>query len=251
MPGEAVASPFFNAHAKAYAASASHARGADLEALLAALTLQPGEAAADVATGTGHTALALAAAGLTVVGVDPTPAMLQEARRLAAEQGLSSRVRWERAEVDALPLPQGAFNVVTCRRAFHHFPNPTGALHAMARLLAAGGRLGISDMCPEAETADLVNVLERRRDPTHRRALTEEEWRPLVAEAGLQVRAWRVSSEEVTFTQWMAPVAADGPEASAIRQALASAAEPLRSALTGGRPDAWVKRRLVFVAERR
>jgi SAM-dependent methyltransferase len=243
-------SPFFSAHAAAYAASPGHARGDDLVALVAALTPRPGEQAADVATGTGHTALALAARGVRVVGVDPTPAMLAEAARLAAAQGLAGAVRWEQAAVDAMPLPAAAFDIVSCRRAFHHFADPPAALAALVRLLAPGGRLGISDMCPSVETAGLVNDLERLRDPGHRRALTEPEWRSLLADAQLTVRTWQVLVEPQPWARWLAPVAVDGPEAEAVHRAWRAAPAAARAALTGDGPDIWLKRRLVCVATR-
>lgn len=251
MSGDGAApNPFFTAHASAYAKSASHARGDDLGTLLAALASTPGQRAADIATGTGHTALALAAAGLSVIGLDPTPAMLAEARRLAAAQGLTAAVRWECADADHLPLPDASFDVVTCRRAFHHFPDPAHALGEMVRLLAPGGRLGVTDMCPTAETAATVHQLERLRDATHRTALTDAQWRALLAQANLTVCTWQVSEEPSTFAQWLAPIAIDGPEADAIRRALSTCSAEVLAALTGGRVDGWVKRRLIFVAER-
>lgn len=250
-PGDAggvASNPFFSAHARAYAQSASHSRGADLAALLRALRPQAGERAADVGTGTGHTALALAERGLEVVGVDPTPAMLEEARRLAARRGLAGRIRWCTGDADHLPLGDGAVDLVTCRRAAHHFPDVGHALAEMARVLRPGGRLGVADHCPPPEAAEASNRVERLRDATHVRALTEEEWRTALRAAGFTVTAWEVLEERVSFAGWLSPVRADGPEAAAVTRALTALPEGVRRALTGGKPDGWVKRRLVLVA---
>ncbi len=244
------ASPFFRAHAAAYATSASHASGSDLTALLAALDLHAGQHAADIATGTWHTAMALAERGLEVVGLDPTPEMLAEARRLALGRGLEPYLRWVCAAVEAMPLPPGAFDVVTCRRAAHHFADVGAAVAAMARLLVPRGRLGLSDMCPERDLAPAVNELERLRDPTHRLALTEEEWRVALEGAGLRVEAWQLLEERITLEAWLSPVSAAGTEAAAIRAALGRLPEDVRVSLTGGQPAGWVKRRLVAVALR-
>jgi SAM-dependent methyltransferase len=46
----------------------------------------------EVGTGTGRIALALAAAGHRVTALDPSPAMLEQARRKAAEKGLIDRL---------------------------------------------------------------------------------------------------------------------------------------------------------------
>lgn len=248
-PGD-TASPFFTRHAAAYAQSPGHARGEDLRLLVEALDPQAGQLACDVATGTGHTAMALAACGAEVDAADPTPAMLAEAERLAAERGLDGRIRWVRAAVDNLPLRAGHYHCVTCRRAFHHFPDPGHALTAMVRLLVAGGRLGVSDMCPPTELAVDTNRLERLRDPTHREALTDDTWRALLARAGLTIRYWRTQEERSSLTQWLAPVRLGEPAGLAVQVALGALPPARRERLQGGVPDGWVKRRLVFVAER-
>ncbi len=248
-PPDDAASPFFTRHAAAYAQSPGHAQGEDLRMLVSALDPQEGQLACDVATGTGHTALALAARGAVVDAVDPTPAMLTEAKRLADERNLGDRLRWIRATVDDLPLPAGRYHCVACRRAFHHFPDPKHALAAMARLLAPGGRLGISDMCPPADRSADVNHLERLRDPTHREALTDDAWRALLAQTGLTIRYWWTDEERSSLRQWLAPVAWEEPAGIAVRAALEDLPPARRAALQGGVPDGWVKRRLVFVAE--
>jgi SAM-dependent methyltransferase len=247
---EGVPNPFFSRHAAAYAASARHARGADLGRLVEGVGAAPGLAAVDVATGTGHTALALAERGCRVTGVDPTPAMLAEARALAEQRGLTAAVAFVPGVAEALPLPEAAADIVTCRRAAHHFADVRLAVAEMVRVLRPGGRLGISDMCPPAGVADLVNRLERLRDATHAAALDDGAWRAAVEGAGLRVAALEVTLEDMGFEEWLAPVAPGGSEAEAIRAALGELSAPEREAVTGG-PGRWRKRRLVLVAERR
>src|SRR4051794_11291621 len=72
--------------ARSYTTSAIHAHGSDLERMVAVASLAPGARLLDVGTGTGHTGLAFARHGASIVGLDMTQAMLAEARRLAAEQ---------------------------------------------------------------------------------------------------------------------------------------------------------------------
>jgi SAM-dependent methyltransferase len=243
-------SPFFTRHARAYATSERHARGGDLAVLIEGLGVRPGQRAVDVATGTGHTALALARIGLSVVGVDPTPAMLAEARLLADAERLSDRVGWVEGRAERLPLPEASWDVAVCRRAAHHFSDPAAAVREMARVVVPGGRVGLSDLCPSPREADALNRIERLRDPTHVAALTESAWRALFTATGLRVVRETLRLEPMTFEEWLSPVPADSAEGRACRGALADLPAPLWEALTGGVRGGWLKRRLVLIAER-
>ena len=66
----------FGARSNDYRTSAVHSTGEDLEMLVKLVGAAPGTRALDIATGAGHTALALAQAGADVVASDITPAML-------------------------------------------------------------------------------------------------------------------------------------------------------------------------------
>ena len=72
------------------------------------LVVPPGRAldALDVGCGTGFLSLELAGRGHRVVGVDFAPAMLDEARRKAAAQGLA--VRFETADAETCPIRPAA-----------------------------------------------------------------------------------------------------------------------------------------------
>src|SRR5688572_7282734 len=73
--------------ANAYVTSTIHAQGADLARMVELAALPEGSRVLDVGTGTGHTALAFARGGASVVGYDMTRAMLREAVGLAAARG--------------------------------------------------------------------------------------------------------------------------------------------------------------------
>ena len=109
---------FFGRHAAAYATSPGHKSGADLPRLIELLAPEPTEHALDVATATGHTALALARKCADVVGLDLTPQMQAEFARAGKEHGLTN-VRFQLGDVAALPFPAASFDLVTSRRAPH------------------------------------------------------------------------------------------------------------------------------------
>lgn len=99
----------------------------------------------DVCCGTGTLAVAAAdrvgSAG-TVVGIDASPEMIARARSKGA--GVA-QVRFEVASADALPLPDGAFDVAFCTLGIHHLPAASRdrAIVELHRVLAPGGRLVI------------------------------------------------------------------------------------------------------------
>jgi ubiquinone/menaquinone biosynthesis C-methylase UbiE len=74
------------------------------------------------------------------VAADISPAMLDRARRAAAERGLDS-IEFVEADVGALPFADGEFDLVGNFNALHNFPDPRGAIHELARVTKPGGRL--------------------------------------------------------------------------------------------------------------
>jgi SAM-dependent methyltransferase len=84
-----------------------------LEAALDALDLSP-KRALDLGTGTGRAAFLVARRypEAEVVGVDLARDMLAEARKLTPPE-LADRVRFEQADAEHLPEPDGSFELVT------------------------------------------------------------------------------------------------------------------------------------------
>ena len=104
----------------------------------------PGDTVLDVACGAGHVVCAFAQVVRQATGIDITPAMLQRARALHEELGLTN-VAWTLADVRPLPFADGAFTLVTARYAFHHFPDPAAVLAEMTRVCAPGGTVMVVD----------------------------------------------------------------------------------------------------------
>ncbi|MFD2091453.1 class I SAM-dependent methyltransferase [Blastococcus deserti] len=115
------------------------------EDLVDAVGVRRGHRVLDVGTGTG--AVARAAARRTgevgeVTGVDINPHMLAVARRVSA--GTVPTIRYDVAAADALPLHDGAADVVLCQQALQFVPDPSAALAEMHRVCAPGGRMGVA-----------------------------------------------------------------------------------------------------------
>ena len=146
----------------------------------------PDDSVLDLACGGGLIVCAFAPLVRHATGIDLTPAMLERARALAAEKGLSN-VAWRQGDVRALPWPDASFDIVVTRFSFHHFQDPRGALREMARVCRPGGRVVVVDMYASEDAAKAAawNRLEVLRDPSHVRSLGLSELTGLFPAVGL------------------------------------------------------------------
>ena len=138
-----------------------------LAALVQAARAQANDTSLDVACGPGTVVAAFAETVGHATGLDATEAMLGQARKLAAARSLSN-VSWQQGCVYALPFADGAFDIVTCRFAVHHFEAPDRAFAEMVRVCRPGGRIVLCDAVASDERvkAAAFNAMERRRDPS-------------------------------------------------------------------------------------
>src|SRR5262245_25329453 len=187
---EELAQQIFGERASFYATSASHTDPNVLARVVALAAPEPDWKALDVATGTGHTAFALSPHVAAVVGVDLTGEMLAQAERLCSE-GSFTNVTFQTADVHRLPFESEEFQLVTCRRAAHHFSDIHGALREMCRVLRRGGKLVIDDRSvPENDFVDkCMNLLDTYHDPSHVREYRASEWQVMLEGAGFRVEA--------------------------------------------------------------
>ncbi|WP_314176535.1 class I SAM-dependent methyltransferase [Streptomyces winkii] len=105
----------------------------------------------DVASGRGTTALLLADAyGVRVDGVDYSAANTAHARGAASAAGLGDRAAFTTGDAEHLPCADGVFDAVVCECALCTFPDKARAAAEFARVLAPGGRVGITDVTAAA-----------------------------------------------------------------------------------------------------
>ncbi|MDG6938159.1 MAG: methyltransferase domain-containing protein [Nitrososphaerota archaeon] len=244
---------FFGSHAQGYSKSQSHAHGTDLATLVGALGPKPTDVALDVATGTGFTAVALAPLVRQVTGIDVTREMLEEAKRLAASEGLTN-VTFEVGDALDIKAADGSFDITTTRRATHHFADVPRFIQEAKRVLKPGGRLGVVDMSPPEGTEVFSNRIEKLRDSSHVEAFTPSRWRSMVSEAGLEILSFQVLDEQISFEKWLYPVGLGGPEEGSIRRAWADTSSEVRELLNavfeGEAVRGWTKSRMVLIASK-
>jgi len=128
--------------------------------------LRPGERVLDVACGTGAVARVAApdvGEGGRVAALDVNRGMLAVGRSLPPPAGAS--IEWHEGSADALPFGDCEFDVVLCQLGLQFFPDGPAALRELRRVLAAGGRAGVSvyssiDRNPAARA--LASALDRQ-----------------------------------------------------------------------------------------
>jgi SAM-dependent methyltransferase len=106
--------------------------------LLEAVRLAPGMKLLDVPTGSGALAAEATRRGASVVGVDISSGMIAQARKL--HPGIHFHV----ADVEHLPVADGALDTVVCAFGLGHFPYPEASVAECMRTLKPGGRIAFS-----------------------------------------------------------------------------------------------------------
>ena len=96
-----------------------------------------------------------------VVGVDFSEAMLDRARRAAAEAGVTN-VEFRRADAEALPLPDRSVDVAIVNGIFNLNPARGAIFGELARVLRPDGEVFVAELIlieplPEDERASLTN----------------------------------------------------------------------------------------------
>jgi len=116
----------------------------------------PGERWLDVATGTGAVAVRAARAGSEVTGSDFAPALIETAKSLAAEAGLS--IRFEIADAERLPQEDGCCDVVSSSFGTMFAPDHQAVARELTRVTRPGGRLGLTAWRPEGRVGDMFRL---------------------------------------------------------------------------------------------
>ncbi len=107
--------------------------------LMGVAALRPGERVLDVACGTGVvTRLVAEVTGAKVTGLDLNPAMLKVAEAITPKD---MSIEWHQSSAEELPLPDDTYDAVLCQMSLQFFPNKSGALKEMRRVLVPEGRL--------------------------------------------------------------------------------------------------------------
>jgi SAM-dependent methyltransferase len=194
----------WSSRAQAMRESPTHREGPDLDLVIELCEPSDGVQALDVATGGQHVARRLREEGATVVTVDPAPGMQPDVIARAEE----------------LPFADGSFDVAACRIAAHHFDDVGAAVKEMARV--SSDRVVVQDTLFQGEVMEEV---ERVRDPSHVRRYSEDEWRRFFEDAGLDVDRLEIMTRRMPVDPWLDRAAATPEVAARVKELIADMIE--------------------------
>jgi ubiquinone/menaquinone biosynthesis C-methylase UbiE len=141
------------------------------------------------------------------------------------------------SRAEHVPFADGSFDVVVTRIAAHHFEDIRAAVAEMARvsnrLVVVEDTLFLSEQQEHAE---------RLRDPTHVRSYSEDEWRELLGQAGLEIEQVEHYEKIHVLSEWLARTGCEGEDARRVKELLAP--------VLVGDGDAWRDVKIVIKARK-
>jgi ubiquinone/menaquinone biosynthesis C-methylase UbiE len=244
----------YGAVGDAYVKSVGHATGNDLQRMVELAQPRTSDRLLDIATGGGHVARVFAPKVAQVVASDLTPEILHHAGASFQELGLAN-IETQIADAEALPFSDGSFEVVTCRIAPHHFPNPDRFVTEVARVLTPGGRFVLVDSTvPDGDAGQFFNRVEKLRDPSHVRSLTIAEWQALIEGANLELETVESFPKRHDFEDWTSRSRMTPEDRDALGQLVLGAPDELKRILKveegDGRLNAFSDTKTLFVARK-
>ncbi|HVL86047.1 MAG TPA: methyltransferase domain-containing protein [Pseudonocardia sp.] len=125
--------------------------------LVRASGVRPGQRVLDVAAGSGNAAVPAAALGADVTASDLTPELFDAGRRMAAERGVD--VAWVEADAEALPFPDGSFDVVLSCVGAMFAPRHQTVADELLRVTRSGGTIGMINWTPQGFIGNLFRTM--------------------------------------------------------------------------------------------
>ena len=133
------------------------------ESLVAVAGIRPGDAVLDVATGTGHAALAAARQGARTAGIDYVPALLAVARARASAEQLG--IELVEAPAEELPYPDESFDVVLSAIGVMFAADHARSASELVRVTKPGGRIALASWTPGGFVGGMLGIVGRHVAP--------------------------------------------------------------------------------------
>jgi ubiquinone/menaquinone biosynthesis C-methylase UbiE len=133
------------------------------EELCEALDIRSGQKVLDVAAGNGNASLAAARRWCDVLATDYVPELLDNARERAAAERLA--IEFREADAEALPFPDGSFDVVVSTFGVMFTANHARAAAEMVRVCRRDGKIGLANWTPEGFIGQLFKTIGKHVPP--------------------------------------------------------------------------------------
>lgn len=127
------------------------------EQLCETVDLRAGSRVLDVAAGNGNATIAAARRFAHVTSTDYVGKLLERARERAEADRLD--VTFEVADAEALPYPDGSFDVVLSTFGVMFAPDQPQAAREMLRVVRSGGRIGVASWTPQGFIGQLLKIV--------------------------------------------------------------------------------------------
>ena len=248
--GGALAQQMFGPQAGVYAQSKVHISDDSLESVQKltdpALRQAQGDGAeavpyrwaVDIGAGAGFTAFAMAGFSDRVLASDITQPMLRQAGRISRERGLPN-VGLVQNAAESLPFADSGLDLITCRKAAHHFRDFEAALDEARRALRPGGSLVMADtVAPEDDDiARWQNEVELRRDFSHVEDRKISVIRRMLADRGFEVAGSEDERVYLWFNDWVMRTRVPEGEVAALRREFQEGPSEVKAAFQVGTPE--------------
>ena len=158
-----------------------------LEKILQFIQISDGMRILDLGCGSGYLSFPVARnnPGCEVIGLDIVSDTLRANRSRANKEGIKNLTFVSYDGID-FPFEDDSFDLVVTRYALHHFPDIGHSIGEMSRVLKEGGKLFISDPCPnECDTERFVDDYMRLKKDGHIKFYTKDEWKSLCGKCDL------------------------------------------------------------------
>jgi ubiquinone/menaquinone biosynthesis C-methylase UbiE len=133
------------------------------EQLCEAIDLRAGERVLDVAAGNGNATLAAARRFAVVTSTDYVAALLERGKERAVAERLP--VNFQVADAEALPFPDGSFDVALSTFGVMFTPNQETSVAELIRVVRKGGRIGFANWTPDGFIGQLFKTIGKHLPP--------------------------------------------------------------------------------------
>ena len=160
-----------------------------LQKILSFISVKDGMKILDLGSGSGYLSFPIAQEnpGCKVIGLDIVENALNANRTKAQSLGIKNLSFVSYDGMD-FPFEPSTFDLVVTRYSLHHFPDINHSIKEVARVLKEGGRLFISDPCPnECDKDRFVDDYMRLKKDGHIKFYTKDEWKSICKQYGLSL----------------------------------------------------------------